>query len=47
MTLVEGQCPQIARVIGFGTYPALEVNPTVGLMPTIAFLSAGLITSSD
>lgn len=25
-------------------YPALEVSPTVGFIPTMAFLSAGLIT---
>ena len=25
-------------------YPARDVRPTVGLMPTKAFLSAGLIT---
>lgn len=33
-------------LIGVGryTYPALEVRPTVGFIPTRAFLSAGLIT---
>ena len=28
-------------------YPALDVKPTVGLMPTIAFRSAGLITTGS